>query len=94
MSNLFDRYGNFIGAIPAECVAECTRPGKDATPFVDAWRKRLDFQVPRELAVKYLDDFGAWDDLDTAPDDRLAERILWIACGDIQDGGEWCGLIH
>jgi len=93
-ANLFDAHGWFTGNLPAECVADCTTPGQDAGPSVDYWRKRLDFQVPRELAVKYLRDFGAWDSLETDSDDNLARRVLWIACGDIRENGEWFGLIH
>ena len=92
--NLFSEYGEFLGTLPAECVDDCSMPGCDASDPVAYWRKRLDFQVPRELAVRYLRDFGAWDDLATVEDATLANRVLWIACGDIRENGEWLGLIH
>ena len=92
-SKLFDQYGNFNGEIPAECVADCTTPGQDADESVTYWRTRLDFSVPRDLAIRYLKDFGAWDDLAEASDTTLAERCLWIACGDIRENGEWFGLV-
>ena len=93
-NKLFDQYGNFNGKIPAECVEECTTPGQDASEAVEAWIERLDFRVPREQAIKYLKDFGAWDDLAEASNATLAERCLWVACSDIKENGEWLGLVH
>jgi hypothetical protein len=94
MEYSFDEYGNFSGTIPQECIKECTQPGQDASIPVSFWVRKLGFSVPRQLAEKYLEEFGAWDDLQTASDTKLAERVLWIACGDIDEDGGWFGLIH
>lgn len=80
-------------SIPAECVSDCSARGDVSEP-VAYWRKRLAFVVPRDLAIAYLSGFGAWDDLDTISEDTLAERCLWIACGDIKENGEWFGLVE
>ena len=50
--------------------------------------------MPREKAIAYLGEFGAWEDLETASQKTLAQRVLWLACGDISDGEDWIGLIH
>ena len=91
----FDAAGWLTRDIPAECAADCSHSG-DCLPDVEAWRERLGFTVPRDLAIRYLREFGAWDDeeLTGATDDTLANRVLWIACGDLSEQGEWLGLVH
>lgn len=92
---MFDTYGNFHGELPADCVRDCSHAGQcDAD--VAFWRAQLDFQVPRDLAIAYLAEFGAWEraDLMAKGDDDLADIVLWIACGDLRESGEWFGLIH
>lgn len=93
---LFDQYGWYIGPeLPPDCVAECTRPGCDASEPCARWRKRLNFTVPRKLAENYLYEAGAWDDLATVSDDTLAERVLWLACCHASDHNDnWYGLVH
>ena len=82
----FDKWGNFRGEFPDECVEDCTAQG-DVFEAAEYWRKRLNFRVPRERAVDYLAEEGAWDDLETWDDDRLARTVLWLACVDTKD--EW-----
>ena len=99
---LFDNYGHFLGKIPEECWRDCSAPGQAADESVEYWRKRLNFVVPREKAIKYLREFGAWpvisDEYDKGladmSDDELADKVLWLACGDIRENGQWFGLIH
>ena len=92
----FDEYGNFTGTIPQECVRDCSAPGQPADEAVEFWRKELNFQVPRKQAIDYLSQLGAWsrEELDEKADEGLAEIVLWIACGDIKEHGEWLGLTH
>ena len=48
-----------------------------------------------EQEITYLKDFGAWDDLQTADAETLAQRVLWIAAGDQDESGEpWLGMMH
>ena len=72
----------YIEDFPEECIDDCTRPG-DATPAVQHWREALGFTVPADEARECLVGYGAWtlDELYTWSDDRLAECILWLACG-------------
>lgn len=96
MAIQFDENGYMRGYIPAAAVSECTAGGIDATPFVKAWIEKLNFRVPRQKAIDYLREFGAWDieELQASDDDGLAEKVFWIACGDIKENGAWHGLIH
>lgn len=94
MNEWFDSIGQCLRDIPTDAVNDCTRPGVDATDNVLYWIHKLDFTVPRESAVAYLREFGAWDDLDTADDETIAVRVFWTACGDIKDNGEWFGLMN
>ena len=92
-AELFDQYGNFQGVIPGTCVADCSGPGRADGP-VEYWQRELDFQVPRAKAISYLQEFGAWtvEELEGRDDIDLAQIVLWIACGDIRENGEWYGL--
>ena len=93
-TSLFDKHGWFNGSIPEEAVEECTRGGQDAIEPVKKWVVQLGFKVPRDLAIKYLKEFGAWDDLESESDDELANKVFWIACSDINEQGDWQGLVH
>lgn len=100
-TNLFDECGWFVGDLPDECVADCSASG-DVTALVYLWLDRLSFVVPRSKAIAYLKEFGAWpvesDEYDKGLNDmtdtELAAKVLWIACGDIAEQGEWLGLNH
>lgn len=91
----FDRHGWLQGTIPQECVDDCSRPGRRDEDAM-FWREKLGFTVPRDLAIPYLRETGAWspEELAEFSDERLAETVLWIACGDIRSDGEWFGLVH
>lgn len=93
--SLFDQYGNFNGTIPSDCVRDCSHPGPCDTE-VKEWSKVLGFNVPRTLAINYLVEFGAWtrSELNEKLTSDLSEIVLWIACSDIKEEGEWLGLIH
>ena len=94
MDNIqFSEYGEFLGELPKECVDDCSHSG-DCYNDVLYWLEELNFNVPENLARKYLKEFGAWDDLDDCSQDLLNQRVLWIACNEISEMGEWLGLIH
>ncbi len=93
---LFDANGYYTGpTIPDDCVTDCAAQGR-VDGAVDAWRYTLNFEVPRKLAISYLREFGAWTrgELDYASDELLAERVLWIACCELKESGNWLGLVH
>lgn len=74
--------------LPAECIADCSTPGQDASESVAFWRKRLKLTVNRVNAIKCLRGYGAWDEdeLVVKDGDELADWILWLACGDFRSG--------
>ena len=85
------------GQFPADCIAECSAGGR-VDGAVEYWRKKLKFsealEPVRALVERYLEEFGAWDDLTEADIDVLADRVLWSACCDIAEQGSWDGLVH
>lgn len=42
--------------------------------------------IPPQVLSEELREFGAWDDLELSNHGDNLARILWIACGDIQEG--------
>ena len=101
----FTDHGLFLAYLPEACIQECDDAG-DVEPAVKKWRDLLDFRVPREKAIEYLAEFGAWTDqeLSNMTDNELAERCLWHACGQIVSDrkcvdsdvthANWVGLVH
>jgi len=89
----FHENGELKGELPQDCVEDCSGQG-DATAMVQQWIVELGFVVDREQAISYLEEFGAWETLESDTDQEITERVLWIACGDISEQGEWVGLVH
>lgn len=92
------KYGHLAsGSFPAECIVDCSASGS-VDEAVDVWVLRLDLvralEPVRSLAESYLKEFGAWDDLKSAELSTLAQRILWTACCDIKEQGNWSGICH
>ncbi len=92
------RYGHLAsGQFPADCIAECSGNGS-VDSAIEYWRGKLGLtailEPVRTLVERYLQAYGAWDDLETADIDTLADRVLWTACCDIREQGEWGGLCH
>ena len=83
--------------IPSDCVAACYHNGQ-CYPDVDYWVERLDLENTIEpladVARDYLREYGEWDDLETCAIRTLAERVLWVACGDISEQGDWLGMVY
>lgn len=69
----FNKDGWILRRLPAECVTDCTAQGSvDAS--VEHWCERLGFKVPRERAISWLREMGAWSQLELASetDETLA----------------------
>jgi hypothetical protein len=89
----FDSRGYLLGVLPVDCIADCAHAGPcDAD--VKYWRERLKFEVPRDRATAYIREFGAWtaEELAAKTDEELAEVVLWLACCETRESGEWLGL--
>lgn len=83
----FNERGELLRDIPEEMLTQCSHPGPCDLDVRDV-RNELEFEVPRHLAIPYLRQYGAWNDneLNTLSDDELADKILWLFAGDLQDG--------
>lgn len=89
-----EKYGHLAsGSFPADCIAACSASGR-VDDSVEYWVQHLGFSPPRDLMERYLREYGAWDDLQMADDHILAERVMWLACCEIREQGEWYGLCH
>lgn len=79
-------YELYATDLPQDCIEECSASGP-VDGAVSYWRERLGFTVDRERAIACLRGYGAWDDSELAADsdETLAERILWLACGNFRD---------
>jgi hypothetical protein len=95
MKKWFDDYGNLIKDIPQEIISECSHQG-DCYFDCKKWIKEIDFNVPRQLSIDWLREFGAWtiEELNSLDDMEIAIQVLWIACSDLKENGEWFGLNH
>lgn len=71
-----------ISALSEQCILECSARG-DVGDAVARWRDAMGFTVNRERAVACLAGYGAWsrEELDQSSDVEIAERILFLACG-------------
>ena len=85
--------GELKGTIPQDCVDDCSSSG-DVGGAVESWVEELEFVVDRTQAVKWLEEFGAWETLETDSIKDITQRVLWLACCDISEQDEWIGLVH
>ncbi|MFA6119713.1 MAG: hypothetical protein WC688_07355 [Parachlamydiales bacterium] len=91
----FNEYGDFIGEIPEDAINQCSLRGAGDVVYenVNYWMDELNFDCPQELAKKYLRNFGAWEDLNKADRNTINRRVFWLACCELDESGEWLGLI-
>lgn len=87
-SDWFDERGDMLKTLPGDCILACSGQGR-VDDDVSFWVEELDFTngLPRERAIKYLREYGAWDDeeLNKMTAKSLAEKILWIFCNDLKE---------
>lgn len=91
----FDEYGNILRQIPDKTVRECSHSG-ECDKDVEFWQAKLEFDCPRDLAIQYLQEFGAWEreELLEKTEASLSQIVLWVACGQIKENGEWFGMAN
>ena len=65
----FDERGELLKPLPGACIMACAGQGR-VDDDIDFWTRELGFDVgfPVEKAAKYLQEYGAWDDLDLLVD--------------------------
>ena len=90
----FNADGYLLGTLPADCIGDCAHAGP-CDDDVRHWRQELEFQVPRQRAIAYIREFGAWtaEEVAAKSDEELAEVVLWLACCQIRETGQWWGLV-
>lgn len=94
----FSANGELLRELPERCVAECSHSG-DCAEDVESWVKELgwDFdEVDCENARRWLAEFGAWtgEEIDGKDAVELAETVLWLACCELRESGEWFGMVQ
>jgi hypothetical protein len=79
-----------ISELPEDCIRDCCHPGP-CDDDVAFWRKHLGLTVDRDNAIRCLKGYGAWEPEELAAwsDERLAETVLWLACGDFSSQLDW-----
>lgn len=76
----FDSYGEMKKNLPMDCILGCSGGGR-ADDEVDYWVNELDFHVPTEKGLSYVQEYGL-DDI--GPED-VDKYVLWIMCGNIKE---------
>ena len=75
----FDDRGDMIKTLPGDCILACSGQGR-VDDDVSFWVDELGFadDLPRELAINYLKEYGAWeeDELNDMTLKSLAEKVL------------------
>ena len=90
----FNEYGHLSsGYFPADCIADCSASGA-VDESVEYWVTKLSFDFDSALGVRYLKEFGAWSADELQDHEQNRRRVLWTACCDIKEQGEWLGLCH
>ena len=71
--------------IPEQAIRECYHQGQ-CDKDVEHWAPLICLgKTDRKLIERELQEYGAWDDLETVALKTLYERLTWIACGDLHD---------
>lgn len=96
MIEFYDKHGYFVGTLPDECISDCSAPGQDASEAVAFWQEKLEFNPDPDQARRYLRWTGGWtaDELDEMSELDLAHKILWLACCDLRESGEYFGMVY
>jgi hypothetical protein len=68
-----------IGSHPGQCLPDIEY--LRTVPAIKRQLAKIDPQILRDE----LDEYGAWDENELSNHDMNLTRLLWIACGDIQD---------
>lgn len=81
-------YELLMSDLPADCIYECSEPGRDAEQWVEFWVEELGFSVSRQNAMTHLLGYGAWSaaELMYMSDHEFAKKVLWLACNDFREG--------
>jgi hypothetical protein len=76
--------GHEIVRLTREQAKQCSHQG-DCLPDVLAVLPNVTWLCDDAELRRMLDEYGAWDDLETCTQDTLRQRALWCACNDINE---------
>ena len=75
--------------IPSDIVRSVARPGSnDAAVDIavqDARIRPALAALDREVVRRVVGEYGDWSDAERRNDDKNLQRLLWLACWDIED---------
>jgi len=74
-----------IVRLSQEAADDCSAPGQDASESCAYWLSRVEWLATADTLRSHLREYGAWDDLDTADEDTLRSRALWVAACDCRE---------
>lgn len=79
-------FNRFELQIPKQAVAACSHSGS-CDEDVEFWQSRITRpeQCSADSLAKELLEYGTWDDEELRNDEKNWRRIVWIACGNIND---------
>ena len=72
--------GQMKEKLPMDCILDCSGGG-NADDSVDYWVNELNFHVPTEKGLSYLQECG----LDDIGIEDVDKYVLWIMCGNIKE---------
>jgi hypothetical protein len=67
---------------------DCSTPGQDALPEVQAFLTRFEVVCDPDLARAYLRPYGAWGESELYDHESNVERLVWLMACDIAETGE------
>ena len=79
--------------LPAECIADCSGPGR-ADDNVAGWVERLRFDGPAWLIREHLKGYGAWEPAELADHQQNLHRLLWIWANDCSEDPGSCDFLY
>ena len=77
--------------LPGQCVIDCSHSGP-CDQDVAYWLPKVNLDLDPDNLALDLGEYGAWEPEELQDHDLNLARILWLACGDLQeeiDAGEY-----
>jgi hypothetical protein len=79
-------FNYFEFQLPQQAVNDCSHQG-ECFEDVEFWQRKIELNVSRDLLIKELREYGAWDieELTNMDDIGLEQKIIWIAACNIKE---------
>ena len=76
--------GHVLARVPERAIYDCAHQGP-CDDDVAYWLTRTEWVGDDDDLRCFLKGYGAWDDLQTCPQETLRGRALWVLCGNERD---------